>query len=241
VAVLPALADIDALEAWTGDTIPDDDPRALAVLAAASALVRSETRRTWLDDMGALAAVPDELGMVVVQVAARKWLNPEDVIQDGTGPFTARFSERTADGLYLTDTERAICARHRLQSTGVPMMRCRVLPVVLFGVLLVAGPVVPGVSGGSGVPVLHGPDLRFGECAGSAAGEGCGRRVRPHLGLPFRRFVLCGCVGSRHRCRVARGDGAEGWWPCESDLPPVRWPSVDDLADRPRPGGCDPP
>jgi hypothetical protein len=92
VAVLPALADIDALEAWTGDTIPDDDPRALAVLAAASALVRSETRRTWLDDMGALAAVPDELGMVVVQVAARKWLNPEDVIQDGTGPFTARWS-----------------------------------------------------------------------------------------------------------------------------------------------------
>jgi hypothetical protein len=72
------------------------------------------------------------------------------------------------------------------------------------------------LPGGPGVPVLHGPDLRVGECAGSAEGEGCGRRVRPPVGLPVRRFVLCGCVGARHRCGVAWGDGAEGWWPCES-------------------------
>jgi hypothetical protein len=141
VAVLPALADIDALEAWTGDTIPDDDPRALAVLAAASALVRSETRRTWLDDMGALAAIPDE-------VAARVWNNPDGAIQDVTGPFSARFSERIADGLYLTDTERAICARHRLQSTGVWS-----LGTTRLG---------PGAVGADWTPTEDGPLFPFG-------------------------------------------------------------------------------
>ena len=148
MAALPALADIDALEAWTGDTIPDDDPRALAVLAAASALVRSETRRTWLDDMGALVAVPDELGMVVVQVAARKWLNPEDVIQDGTGPFTGRWSELAGQGIYLTDTERAICARHRQASTGV-----WTLGTTRLG---------PGAIGADWTPTEDGPLFPFG-------------------------------------------------------------------------------
>ena len=148
MAALPALADIDALEAWTGDTIPDDDPRALAVLAAASALVRSETRRTWLDDMGALAAIPDELGMVVVQVAARVWNNPDGAIQDVTGPFSARFPERIADGLYLTDTERAICARHRQQSTGVWS-----LGTTRLG---------PGTIGADWTPTEDGPLFPFG-------------------------------------------------------------------------------
>ena len=148
MAALPALADIDALEAWTGDTIPDDDPRALAVLAAASSLVRSETRHTWLDDVGALVAVPDELGMVVVQVAARKWLNPEDVIQDGTGPITSRWSELAGQGIYLTDTERAICARHRQQSTGVWS-----LGTTRLG---------PGTIGADWTPTEDGPLFPFG-------------------------------------------------------------------------------
>ena len=48
MAALPALADIDALEAWTGDTIPDDDPRALAVLAAGLlAAAGFETPEAW--------------------------------------------------------------------------------------------------------------------------------------------------------------------------------------------------
>lgn len=119
---LPALADIDALEAWTGDTIADDDPRALAVLARASALVRSECGRTWVDDSNALEAVPEPIEGVVVQVAARVWRNPEGAIQDVAGPFSARFSESVADGLYLTDTERKICAQHRLQASGLWVM-----------------------------------------------------------------------------------------------------------------------
>lgn len=119
---LPALADIDALVAWTGDTIADDDPRALAVLARASALVRSECGRTWVDDGNALEAVPEPIEGVVVQVAARVWRNPEGAIQDVAGPFSARFSESVADGLYLTETERKICAQHRQSASGLWVM-----------------------------------------------------------------------------------------------------------------------
>ena len=148
MAVLPALADIDALEAWTGDTIPDDDPRALAVLAAASALVRSETRRTWLDDMGALAAIPDELGTVVVQVAARVWNNPEGVTYDLAGSFAANFGTDAPLGIHLTAPARASCARHRLQATGVWS-----LATARLG---------PGAVGAARTPTENGPLFPFG-------------------------------------------------------------------------------
>ena len=59
-----------------------------------------------------------------------------------------RFSERIADGLYLTDKERAICARHRQQSTGVWS-----LGTTRLG---------PGTIGADWTPTEDGPLFPFG-------------------------------------------------------------------------------
>lgn len=113
----PSLADVVALSEWLGQDIPDaQQPRAQALLVAASALVRSETGRTWLDDEGALEAVPDEVHTVVVACAARVWLNPSGVTQEATGPFSASYGENAAQGLYLTPTESEILGRYKTSS-----------------------------------------------------------------------------------------------------------------------------
>jgi hypothetical protein len=85
------------------------------------------------------------------------------------------------------------------------MMRCRVLPVVLFGVLLVAGlvgcaapaPNFPVYQEGRAfpsctVPIWVSPSIPDRPRVKAAAAE-FGRIS----GYRFRRFVLCGCVGSR--------------------------------------------
>lgn len=123
---LPPLAEISDLAAWLGEEIDDDNQRAEALLAAASRLVRAETRREWrteddeLDD-GDPALTTDALEVaqqVTVSVAARMWANPTGVIHETEGPFSARWSEQVAEGLYLTDTEKAMLARYSTQSTS---------------------------------------------------------------------------------------------------------------------------
>lgn len=103
-----ALATVAQLAAWVGETIDSADLRALALLDAASTLVRSEASQVWADPETA----PADVVMVVVQVAARVWRNPSGAIQDTTGPFTVRWSERMGDGMYLTETERDILFRY---------------------------------------------------------------------------------------------------------------------------------
>lgn len=118
--MLPPLVSVAALAAWVGeDFIDDENARAAAVVAAASALVRAETGRTWVDEDNVLLGVPEEVATVAVQIAARVWRNPAGFVQDTTGPFTVRYSERSGDGLFLTETERSILSRYRTQRRGL--------------------------------------------------------------------------------------------------------------------------
>lgn len=113
MATLPPLATVEDLAAEVGQTIASNDKRALRALAGASARVRSYTGRTWVDSTGELTDVPDEVVTVTLQVAARKWQNPQGMVQETSGPFSVRRSERAGEGLYLTDDEKAMLADYR--------------------------------------------------------------------------------------------------------------------------------
>lgn len=110
---LPPLAPVSDLAAWVGQTIPSDDPRAGAVLSAASALVRSYAGKTWTDDADALADVPDVVASVAVQVAARVWANPSGAIAAAIDDGSLRWSEASASGLYLTDADKAVLGAYQ--------------------------------------------------------------------------------------------------------------------------------
>jgi hypothetical protein len=110
---LPALAAPADLAAWMGQDIPAGDARAWAVLSAASALVRAEAGQTWVNNTNDLTGVPDEVAAIVVQVAARVWANPTGAVQWTKGPFSERYSDDAALGLYLTDAEKSALSRYR--------------------------------------------------------------------------------------------------------------------------------
>lgn len=114
--MLPALASVEDLEARLGldpGTLADADlGRARAALADASALVRVEARRTWVDDLGALTLVPDAIVRVVLGAARRGYTNPDAVVQESTGPFSRRLADAET-GVYLTAAEVDIARRFR--------------------------------------------------------------------------------------------------------------------------------
>lgn len=124
---LPPLVTVDDLSDWLGQPIEEDDPRAGAVLRAASTLVRRETGRDWVlegeEDPTLDESEPtideDDLEVaqtVVKQVATRVWANPTGVVHETTGPFSARYSEDVAQGLFLTDTEKEMLAAYKTTS-----------------------------------------------------------------------------------------------------------------------------
>lgn len=112
---LPPLVTVTDLAAWVGQSIPVDDPRAVAVLAAASALVRSEAGQAWENP----DTVADDVKLIVTQAAGRVWNNPSGAIQRGAGPYSERVSERAAEGLFLTDTEKEVLTRYRATRRGL--------------------------------------------------------------------------------------------------------------------------
>lgn len=106
MAFLPS---VDDLATWLGVTITDED-RAEAIIAAAYTLVRSKTGRAWVDvDGEQLEDVSDDdfdaVTTVIMQVAARVWLNPQGVTQQSTGPFSKSVAAWAALGLSLTESE----------------------------------------------------------------------------------------------------------------------------------------
>lgn len=112
---LTPLADVEALNERLVDDVTDDD-RAESLLAAASALVRTETGSAWVDAGGnliwddpdatdALVLLGDTLASITVSVAARAYENPSGFISETKGPFTQRRSDDAGDGVYLTDGE----------------------------------------------------------------------------------------------------------------------------------------
>ena len=111
--MLPPLVDEYALADWLGVTINGGDPRAVAILSAASALVRSETGQSWAEG-DALLDVPSDIAGVVVAMAGRVWSSPPTgEVQWNKGPFGGRVLDAVALGLFLTDPEKAVLARYR--------------------------------------------------------------------------------------------------------------------------------
>ena len=100
MASLP-LASPDDLGAWVGQDIASDDPRAGAVLAAASGLVRSYTGQAF--DEG---EVPDDVKGVVVQVASRVWMNPAGLEYHAADDARRGWGQSGTLGLRLTDADK---------------------------------------------------------------------------------------------------------------------------------------
>lgn len=113
MAEFEPLAGVADLAARVGETLEDDDATALYYLKAASALIRSETGRTWVDSNGVTLDVPSDVKYICVEAAARLWRNPDGAIQETVGPFTSRLPDKFADGLFLTVSEKAQLARYR--------------------------------------------------------------------------------------------------------------------------------
>lgn len=107
---LPAFAEVEELEAYLGITIAEgQDAHADSLLTGASTLVRSAGNENFVDEDGELEEdIPDPIGLVTVQCAARAWVNPEMAVIDTTGPFTTTRTREAAQGLYLTDDEIAM-------------------------------------------------------------------------------------------------------------------------------------
>lgn len=114
---LPPLVTLTEFGVWVGDDLAGDQ-QAEMVLASASALVRAEARRTWTTEDGQLSDVPDQVRTIVLEVAARRWRNPEGYTSETDGDYTYRQEAETAS-LYLLDAERDILARLRRPRSGL--------------------------------------------------------------------------------------------------------------------------
>lgn len=106
----PSVAD---LSAWVGQTLDEADARAVAVLSAASALVRGYAAQEWADD-----SAPADVAALVVQVAARVWFNPQGVTSETIDDYSRRFDGQET-GLFLTESERTILNRYRASTSGL--------------------------------------------------------------------------------------------------------------------------
>lgn len=113
MAVLPALADMFALEVRLGrDLEGAEAARAQAALDDASALVREEARRDWLDADGN-PNPPSAVLTVVLTAALRVVRNPDGYTSEAEGDYSYRRSEDTGLGVYLTEEEKTIVRRYR--------------------------------------------------------------------------------------------------------------------------------
>lgn len=114
---MPPLATVEDLAAWTGLSIEAGDPRAGALLSAASALVRGYTGEKW---DGENAVAPDDVKYVVVQVAARAWINPSNLESITIDDATRRWGSSGVAGLRLEASDRdALAGYLENGSTGL--------------------------------------------------------------------------------------------------------------------------
>ena len=120
----PPLVTFDDVADRLGDPIDDIDANRLdAAIDDASALVRTVARQTWLNDAEtAVEDVPDAIVTVVANVARRGYRNPLGIVHETEGPFSARYGEDAAQGIYLTDAERELVESFRTTS-GLWSMR----------------------------------------------------------------------------------------------------------------------
>jgi hypothetical protein len=104
-----SLVGVTDLADWIGEPIDADSAdgkRAAACLRAASALVRHESGRTWLDGDGALVTpLPELASSITLACAARVYENREAQIQGGLDDGSAAWKVEES-GMYLTATEK---------------------------------------------------------------------------------------------------------------------------------------
>lgn len=107
-----SLAGVPDLADWLGETIVSDDKRAGWALRAASALVRQETGKSWLDDDGTLVdPLPDDVAVVTLACAARGYVNPRGVTDasEAVDDYNHREQVRVDEaGFFLTESEKQI-------------------------------------------------------------------------------------------------------------------------------------
>ena len=109
MAALTPLATVADLAARAGETIDPDNAQAGSVLAMASALVRAYVGSTLVPDPAPDPLVfPDAAVQVTVDVAYRVWTNPDALIGDSIDDASRRWSDRAADGFYLTAANKMI-------------------------------------------------------------------------------------------------------------------------------------
>lgn len=105
----PAFATLEQLTARVvGGQV--DDARAQAVLDDASARIRAEAVKTWVDTQGHLVAdLPDVVVVVCLQAALRAYQNPERLTQEGIG--TGYVQSNVSADVYLTKAELRLVRR----------------------------------------------------------------------------------------------------------------------------------
>lgn len=82
--------------------------RAQSALEDASALVRSESQKTWLNDEDEVIA-PEDVLVVTLRAAMREYKNPDGFDSEQLGEYSYRRSSAT--GVYLTPDEIKIIRR----------------------------------------------------------------------------------------------------------------------------------
>lgn len=110
---MPAAPTVSDLATWLGQTIADDDARALLVVTAANGLVADAApgSPSWGDD-----SWPEVARTIAIGAAARGWVNPTGAKrhQQGTGPFSDD-KNWDAAGVLLTEEEEG-----KLAGLGLP-------------------------------------------------------------------------------------------------------------------------
>ena len=120
MAAPATLAGVTELADWIGEPIPEgsaESKRAEMCLRIASALVRAESGRTWVDGAGRLEAVPEDAVMVTLYCAGRVFDNREaqtrGSIDDSDGAWRVDES-----GAYLTASEKRMLSVFRGSAHG---------------------------------------------------------------------------------------------------------------------------
>lgn len=107
----PALVSLADFEARLPGVLADSDQaRAQAAIDDASAFVRAEAGEDWLDDAGALEAVPAAVVAIVCRVAYRAFTNADGTQQQSIAGYSESFANASPD-VYLTAQERRTLRR----------------------------------------------------------------------------------------------------------------------------------
>jgi hypothetical protein len=115
------LATVQDLADWLGEPIVEasaEGKRAVMCLRAASALVRKESGRTWLQEDGTLVEdVPEDVKMVTLYCASRVFDNREAQTRGGIDDYQEGWKVDES-GAYLTASERRQLAAFRARTSG---------------------------------------------------------------------------------------------------------------------------